>query len=151
MLLSFVTIFQVVRWGLVRDYTLLPWKWLHVILNDDFFEKGECYDLALLPSIICLGRFCIACILSLTAVASGCWLFGSVVRALDFYPGKPGSNPTVGGKFFQLCFFPLLRISSCKNIFFLFFSWKTGFDISCKLSPMETIWMKCQILFSSKK
>ena len=34
-------------------------------------------------------------------------------------------------------------------IFFLFFP-KTGFDISCKLSPMETICMKCQNLFSGK-
>ena len=32
-------------------------------------------------------------------------------------------------------------------MFFLFFQ-KTGFDISCKLSPLETICMKCQILFS---
>ena len=30
-------------------------KWLHVIINDDFLEEGECYDRALLPSIICLG------------------------------------------------------------------------------------------------
>ena len=38
--------------------------------------------------------------------------------------------------------------NSADNIlmnFFLFFQ-KTGFDISCKLSPMETICMKCQIL-----
>ena len=35
-------------------------KWLHVIINDDFLEKGECYDRALLPSIICLGRLRIA-------------------------------------------------------------------------------------------
>ena len=34
--------------------------------------------------------------------------------------------------------------------FFFFFSQKTGFDISCKLSPIETICMKCQILFSGK-
>ena len=32
-------------------------------------------------------------------------------------------------------------------IFFLTFFQKTAFDISCKLSPMETICMKCQILF----
>ena len=31
------------------------------------------------------------------------------------------------------------------------FSTKTGFDISCKWSPKETICMKCQILFSGKK
>ena len=30
------------------------------------------------------------------------------------------------------------------------FSQNTGFDISCKLSLMETICMKCQILFSEK-
>ena len=37
-------------------------------------------------------------------------------------------------------------------MFFLFsyFSQETGVDISCKLSPMETICMKCQILFSWK-
>ena len=34
-------------------------------------------------------------------------------------------------------------------LFFFFFQ-KTGFDISCKLSPVETICMKCQILFSGK-
>ena len=32
---------------------------------------------------------------------------------------------------------------------FLFFQ-KTDFDISCKLFPVETICMKCQILFSGK-
>ena len=35
-------------------------KWLHIIINDDFLEKGECYDRALLPLIICLGRLRIA-------------------------------------------------------------------------------------------
>ena len=35
--------------------------------------------------------------------------------------------------------------------YFLLFSHKTGFDISSKLSPMETICMKCQSLFSGKK
>ena len=35
-------------------------KWLVVIINDDFLEEGECYDRALLPSIICLGRLRIA-------------------------------------------------------------------------------------------
>ena len=36
------------------------------------------------------------------------------------------------------------------EIIFLFFSKQTGFDITCKLSPMETVCMKCQILFSRK-
>ena len=35
-------------------------------------------------------------------------------------------------------------------IFLLIFSQKIGFDISCKLSALETICMKCQILFSGK-
>ena len=30
-------------------------------------------------------------------------------------------------------------------------SQETGFNISCKLPPLETICMKCQILFSGKK
>ena len=34
-----------------------------------------------------------------------------------------------------------------ETFFFLFFP-EIGFDISCKLSPKETICMKCQILFS---
>ena len=33
---------------------------------------------------------------------------------------------------------------------FSYFPQKTGFDISCKLSPMETICIKCQIMFSGK-
>ena len=34
--------------------------------------------------------------------------------------------------------------------YFSYFSQKTGLDISCKLSPLETICMKCHILFSGK-
>ena len=34
---------------------------------------------------------------------------------------------------------------------FSYFSQKTGFDSSCKLSPFYTICMKCQILFSGEK
>ena len=39
-----------------------------------------------------------------------------------------------------------------KTFFFLFsyFSYKIGFDISCKLSPVVTICTKCQILFYMK-
>ena len=33
---------------------------------------------------------------------------------------------------------------------FFFFSQNTGYDSSCKLSPKETICMKCKILFSGK-
>ena len=35
-------------------------------------------------------------------------------------------------------------------IFSYFFPRKKGFDISCKLSPKETICLKCQSLFSGK-
>ena len=35
--------------------------------------------------------------------------------------------------------------------YFSYFSKKTGLDISCKLSPVETICMICQILFSGNK
>ena len=31
--------------------------------------------------------------------------------------------------------------------YFSYFSQKTGFGISCKLSPLETVCMKCLILF----
>ena len=36
------------------------------------------------------------------------------------------------------------------EIVFLFFFQKSGSDISCKLLPLKTICMKCQILFSGK-
>ena len=35
-------------------------------------------------------------------------------------------------------------------MFFTYFSQKTVFDISCKLSPKETISVKCESLFSGK-
>ena len=35
-------------------------------------------------------------------------------------------------------------------LYFSYFSIKTGFDITSKLSPLETICMKCQILFLGK-
>ena len=50
--------------------------------------------------------------------------------------------------------FTSLRANSAGDklmIFFLFFfSQKIGFDISCKLSAKETIWVKCQNLFTGK-
>ena len=49
--------FHVVRWGLSQDWTLLRRKWLHVIINYDFLEKGECYDLALLPRLSALADY----------------------------------------------------------------------------------------------
>ena len=56
-----------------------------------------------------------------------------------------------------MCSFTHLMFSTLDKIFsrqpagdMLIFSQKTGFDISCKLSPLETICMKCQIVFSGK-
>ena len=44
-----------------------------------------------------------------------------------------------------------IKISADDNLkYFSYFSQETGFDISCKLSLMETICIKCQILFSGK-
>ena len=43
----------------------------------------------------------------------------------------------------------LVKLFSTQHIL-KHFSQKTGFDISCKLSPLETISMKRQILFSGK-
>ena len=45
-----------------------------------------------------------------------------------------------------------LWTNSTDNIskYFSYFTQKTGFGISCKLSPLETICMKCQILFPGK-
>ena len=35
--------------------------------------------------------------------------------------------------------------------YFSYFSYKRDFDISCKLSPLETVCIKCQSLFSGEK
>ena len=44
-----------------------------------------------------------------------------------------------------------LWANSADNKFtFSYISQKTGFDISCKLSPNKIIYKKCQILFSGK-
>ena len=45
-----------------------------------------------------------------------------------------------------------IKISAedCSKQFSYLFK-KIGFDISCKLSPEETVCMKCQSLFSGKK
>ena len=49
--------------------------------------------------------------------------------------------------------FTTLWANSADNklmIIFFIFSQKTGFEISCKLSPLETICMKFQIMFTNK-
>ena len=93
-------------------------KWLHVIINDDFLEKGECYGLALLPSIICLGRLRIASkhIFTLWQLRQGVdslaqwlehWIFNREDRVR--FPGKTEY-------FFSYASIPLLRLSCRKNV-----------------------------------
>ena len=48
------------KMGALPKLDFIRQKWRHVIINDDFLEEGECYDRALLPLIICLGRLRIA-------------------------------------------------------------------------------------------
>ena len=71
--------------------------------NDDFFEKGECYGRALLPSIICLGRSRIT-----WRYTFNLWQLRQRVDSLaqwvehwNFHPDRLGSNPTIGGIFFS--------------------------------------------------
>ena len=65
--------------------------------------------------------------------------------------GNKKSNPTV---FFSLTILPFATLCAIstgyKLVIFFLFSQNTGFDISCKLSPSETICIKCQILYSGK-
>ena len=56
---------------------------------------------------------------------------------------------------FSICFIKLYRfacgVKTSADDILKYFSEKIGFDNSCKLSPSETICMKCQNLFSEKK
>ena len=103
------------------QHEVLSWLPLWLKCGKHMLERVHlfryCYVLALLPSIICLGRLHIPCryIFSLWQLCQGIDS-GSVVRALDFYLGRRGSNPTIGREVFQLCFIPLLRLSCRKNI-----------------------------------
>ena len=55
--------------------------------------------------------------------------------------------------YYGLTFTTLLANSADDKlvIIFSYFSQKIDFDISCKLSPAETICIKCQSLFSGEK
>ena len=50
--------------------------------------------------------------------------------------------------FFFVVVFVVVVFLCCCLFHYYYFPEKTGFAISCKLSPMETICMKCQNLFS---
>ena len=49
-----------------------------------------------------------------------------------------------------LIFTDILAIPTDNKRYIAYFHKKIGFDISCELSPMETICMKCQSIFSEK-
>ena len=94
-LVLFVRLIDLCLFGFVGFLFLLVsgkgcglWLWHSPDFSQLFFlEKDECYGLAFLPSIVCLGRLRIACRYIFTLIAaSGSRLFGSVVRALSFYP-----------------------------------------------------------------
>ena len=64
---------------------------------------------------------------------------------MSSYPARIAPAPT---KIAKLTYYFSSLILFFEDVSRSYFSQKTGFDISCKLSPMETICMKCQILFS---
>ena len=55
----------------------------------------------------------------------------------------------MGSEIQLLLTFTTLRANLTDDIFF-YFNQTTGSDISCKLSPLETICMKCQNLFAGE-
>ena len=87
------------------------------VINDDFLKEGECYDRALLPLIICLGRLRIASkyIFDLWQLRQGVDSLAQWLEHWIFIREDLGSIPTKGGIFFQLCFIPLLR-RSCRKV-----------------------------------
>ena len=82
-----------------------------------YLKKQECYDLALLPSIACLGRLRIACryIFNLRQLRQGVDPLAQWLEHWIFIREDRVSNPMIGGKFFQLCFIPLLWLSCRKT------------------------------------
>ena len=81
--------------------------------------------------------------------------FGNLM-CMEIYDGA-GAGICDGSPSTCFSIYPILTLSTLGIIFnrehieiFFLFSQTTGFDISCKLFPLETICMKCQILFSGK-
>ena len=126
----------------VRDWTLFRLKKLYIIINDDFFEEGECYGQALYTVNSAL---LLKCNQSLTTTLES-RLFGSVIRALFFYRGGLGSIPSQG-EYFQLCFtllgYHVVRIFKCTPYYFL--SWKQTVG-----STLIRLLLKLTLLFAVK-
>ena len=76
-------------------------------------------------------------------------------RALDFYQGRPGSNPVTGGKFFQLCFIPLLGLSCGVMTDRAYFVKSTPYSFHWIFSKLCTciadIVKKCMLEFDAEK
>ena len=75
-----------------------------------------------------------------------------LVRSLlyFYYCCFNAGSRTVVGKVESLTLNHWANSADDKLVIFSYFFLKTGFDISCKLSPIVTVCMKCQILFSGK-
>ena len=86
--------------------------------------------------------------------------FGASVRLYFVIMAFSGASLLTSGRIQQTtnwwCFFSFLIFPRKQDFAFhanclqFYFSQKKEFDISCKLSPLETICMRCQILFSGK-
>ena len=89
-----------------------------VIRNDDFLEEGVCYEWPLPPSIIYLGRLCIASrfIFNLWQLRQG---VDSLAQWLEhwIFVQATGVQTPPGLWNFQLCFIPSLRFSCRKNLY----------------------------------
>ena len=95
-------------------------KWLQVIMNDDFLEERGCYDRALLPSIICLGRLRIVskytCIFNLWQLRQGVDSLAQWLEHWIFNREDRVWFPWQAWDFFSYASIPLLRLSCCKTI-----------------------------------
>ena len=69
---------------------------------------------------------------NLRHAASGSRTFGSVVRALDFYPGNPGSNPMRDVGFFQTMHHFLVTNFHIR---------KKGYTFFVTFDPQHTLWV----------
>ena len=72
-------------------------------------------------------------------------------KQLEVLTSETHKAKHIYSKFYNLTFSTLGKIFTKRNIgIFLIFPHKTGFNISCKMSPVETICMKCQNPFSGE-
>ena len=88
--------------------------------------------------------------LLLTLINEQCYYFKRAFRT-SLFRGDAKIKNESDLIFSSLTLRTLGKIFSGRHIdIFSYFPHKTSFDVSCKLSPLETICMKCQNLFSRK-